>query len=164
MAVSGSGCLRAKMVLFCVMAVLVSCQGSKAPQTFVNPVVYSDVPDVDVIRVGEDYFMISTTMHMMPGAPIMHSKDLVNWEIVSYLYDTIDESPANNLEGGAIYGKGQWASSIRYHEGVYYVFWGSGNYSYLYTTKDPFGKWEMKAKMDKYYHDPSMLWHTAAVM
>ena len=86
------------MVLFCVMAVLVSCQGSKAPQTFVNPVVYSDVPDVDAIRVGEDYFMISTTMHMMPGAPIMHSKDLVNWEIVSYLFDTIDESPANNLE------------------------------------------------------------------
>ena len=124
---------------------------------FVNPVVYSDVPDVDVIRVGEDYFMISTTMHMMPGAPIMHSKDLVNWEIVSYLFDTIDESPANNLEGRAIYGKGQWASSIRYHEGTFYVFWGSGNYSYLDTTKDPFGKWEMKAKMDKYYHDPSML-------
>lgn len=146
------------LVLCCSLAFLVGCNNeSKVSQTFVNPVIYSDVPDVDFIRVGEDYFMISTTMHMMPGAPIMHSKDLVNWEIVSYLYETIDESPANNLEGGAIYGKGQWASSIRYHEGVYYVFWGSGNYSYLYTTTDPFGKWEMKAKMDKYYHDPSML-------
>lgn len=149
--------LVSNLALFCALMILLGCGGSKEPQTFVNPVIYSDVPDVDVIRVGEDYFMISTTMHMMPGAPIMHSKDLVNWEIVSYLYDSIDESPANNLEGGAIYGKGQWASSIRYHEGVYYVFWGSGNYSYLYTTKDPFGKWEMKAKMDKYYHDPSML-------
>ena len=146
-----------RMTVLCLLALVSGCSENKETQKFVNPVLYSDVPDVDAIRVGEDYFMVSTTMHMMPGAPIMHSKDLVNWEIVSYLYDTIDESPANNLEGGAIYGKGQWASSIRYHEGTFYVFWGSGNYSYLYTTKDPFGKWEMKAKMDRYYHDPSML-------
>lgn len=138
-------------------ALCVGCKSAVQSAEFVNPVIYSDVPDVDVIRVGEDYFMISTTMHMMPGAPIMHSKDLVHWEIVSYLYDSINESPANNLEGGAIYGKGQWASSLRYHNGVYYAFWGSGNYSYLYTTTNPFGKWEQRAKMDKYYHDPSML-------
>ena len=138
-------------------ALCVGCKSAVQSAEFVNPVIYSDVPDVDVIRVGEDYFMISTTMHMMPGAPIMHSKDLVHWEIVSYLYDSINESPANNLEGGAIYGKGQWASSLRYHNGVYYAFWGTGNYSYLYTTTNPFGKWEQRAKMDKYYHDPSML-------
>ena len=55
--------------------------------TFTNPVIYSDVPDVDVIRVGSDYYMVSTTAHMSPGAPIMHSKDLVNWKIISYVFD-----------------------------------------------------------------------------
>ena len=59
--------------------------------TFTNPVIYSDVPDVDVIRVGDDYYMVSTTAHMSPGAPIMHSKDLVNWKIISYVFDELNE-------------------------------------------------------------------------
>ena len=75
------------LALFCTLLILFSCNGNKEPQTFVNPVIYSDVPDIDAIRVGDDYFMISTTMHMMPGAPIMHSKDLVNWDLVTDIYD-----------------------------------------------------------------------------
>ena len=55
--------------------------------TFSNPVIWADVPDPDVIRVGDDFYMVSTTMHLVPGAPVMHSKDLVNWEVISYLYD-----------------------------------------------------------------------------
>ncbi|MEG0455761.1 MAG: family 43 glycosylhydrolase, partial [Bacteroides sp.] len=85
--------------------------------TFTNPVIYSDVPDVVVIRVGSDYYMVSTTAHMSPGAPIMHSKDLVNWKIISYVFDEINESPKNNLEGGNVYSRGQWAASLRYHDG-----------------------------------------------
>ena len=95
--------------------------------TFQNPVIFADVPDVDIVRVGADYYMVSTTMHLSPGAPVMHSKDLVHWETVSYLFDRLDESPKNDLEGGHIYGRGQWASSIRYHEGLYYVLFGTGN-------------------------------------
>lgn len=129
-------------------------------QYFSNPVIYSDVPDVDVIRVGADYYMVSTTAHMSPGAPIMHSTDLVNWEIISYVFDTIDESPKNNLEGGNIYSRGQWAASLRYHEGAFYVFFGTGNKSYLYTTRDPYGKWEKKLVIDKYLHDASLLFDT----
>lgn len=125
--------------------------------TFTNPVIYSDVPDVDVIRVGDDYYMVSTTAHMSPGAPIMHSKDLVNWKIISYVFDEINESPKNNLEGGNIYSRGQWAASIRYHEGRFYVFFGTGNKSYIYTTEDPAGKWEQKLVIDEYLHDASML-------
>ena len=108
--------------------------------------IFADVPDVDVIRVGNDYYMVSTTAHMSPGAPIMHSKDLVNWRIISYVFDTLDESPKNNLEGGNIYSRGQWASSLRYHDETFYVFFGTGNKSYLYATKDPAGKWEKKAE------------------
>lgn len=125
--------------------------------TFTNPVIFSDVPDVDVVRVGGDYYMVSTTAHMSPGAPIMHSKDLVNWKIVSYVFDEINESPKNNLEGGNIYSRGQWAASLRYHDGIFYVFFGTGNKSYIYTTKDPTGKWEKKLVLDEYLHDASML-------
>ena len=130
------------------------------PGTFSNPVIFADVPDVDVIRVGKDYYMVSTTAHMSPGAPVMHSTDLVNWEIISYVFDTIDESPANNLDGGSIYGRGQWAPSIRYNDGIFYVFFGTGNKSYLYTSTDPYGKWEKKLELDEYLHDASLLFDT----
>ena len=64
-------------------------QAAEKETTFTNPVIYADVPDVDVIRVGSDYYMISTTAHMSPGAPIMHSKDMVNWKIISYVFDEL---------------------------------------------------------------------------
>ena len=126
--------------------------------TFTNPVIYSDVPDMDVIRVGSDYYMISTTMHLMPGAPIMHSKDLVNWKIISYLFNEIKDSPLYDLEGGNVYGQGQWASSLRYHKGRFYVFFATNNpkKSYIYTTVDPAGKWEKLTTLDGNYHDASL--------
>src|SRR5262245_19904226 len=87
-----------------------------------NPVIFADVPDMSMIRVGETYYMSSTTMHMSPGVPIMKSKDLVNWEIVNYAYDTLADMDELNLENGkSTYGRGSWASCIRYHNGLYYV-------------------------------------------
>ena len=86
-----------------------------------NPLMWADVPDPDVIRVGEDYYMVSTTMHLMPGCPVMHSKDLVNWEVIGYVFDTIDDNSRYKLEGGTVYGHGQWATSLRYHDGRFYV-------------------------------------------
>ena len=74
--------------------------GDNGDGTFSNPVFWTDVPDPDVIRVGDDFYMVSTTMHLVPGAPIMHSKDLVNWEIVSYLYDRLDDKPNYDLKEG----------------------------------------------------------------
>ena len=68
--------------------------------TFTNPVIWADCPDPDVIRVGDDYYFVSTTMHLMPGAPIMHSKDLVDWEIISYIFDRIEETPRYSLQAG----------------------------------------------------------------
>ena len=65
--------------------------------TFTNPNVYLDVPDIDMIRVGENYYMVSTTMHMSPGCPILKSTDLVNWETVNYVFDRLTDSDAANL-------------------------------------------------------------------
>lgn len=152
------GLLLACLALFAFSGCASLQKKDKAEKTtFTNPFIYADVPDVDVIRVGNDYYMVSTTAHMSPGAPIMHSKDMVNWKIISYVFDEINESPKNNLEGGNIYSRGQWAACIRYHEGLFYVFFGTGNKSYIYTTKDPAGEWEQKLVIDKYLHDASML-------
>jgi len=84
-----------------------------------NPIIFADVPDMSMIRVGDIYYMSSTTMHMSPGVPIMKSKDLVNWQLVNYAYDILDDVDALNLNNGeSSYGRGSWASSIRYHNGT----------------------------------------------
>src|SRR6476659_2267936 len=87
-----------------------------------NPVIFADVPDMSMIRVGNTYYMSSTTMHLSPGVPIMKSKDLANWQLVNYAYDTLANMDDLNLNNGkSSYGRGSWASSIRYHNGTYYV-------------------------------------------
>ncbi|HEY4324898.1 MAG TPA: glycoside hydrolase 43 family protein [Mucilaginibacter sp.] len=108
-------------------------------QTATNPIIYADVPDMSMIRVGNNYYMSSTTMHMSPGVPIMKSNDLVNWHLVNYAYDTLANVDALNLTNGkSTYGRGSWASCIRYHNGIYYVstFAQTTGKTYIYSTKD----------------------------
>lgn len=104
-----------------------------------NPIIHADVPDMAMIRVDDTYYMSSTTMHMSPGLPIMKSKDLVNWEIVSYAYDTLADNDALTLRNGRnAYGAGSWASSLRYHQGTFYVttFSSTSGRTHVYRTKD----------------------------
>jgi beta-xylosidase len=104
-----------------------------------NPIIHADVPDLSMIRVGNTYYMSSTTMHMSPGVPIMKSKDLVNWTLVSYAYDTLVNNDEMNLNNGKFtYGRGSWASCIRYHKGTYYVttFSATSGRTHVYTTKN----------------------------
>ena len=104
-----------------------------------NPVIWADVPDMAMIRVGDTYYMSSTTMHMSPGLPIMKSNDLVNWELVGYAYDTLADNESLRLENGRnAYGAGSWASSLRYHDGTFYVstFSATTNKTHVYTTKN----------------------------
>ncbi|MBN1763786.1 MAG: family 43 glycosylhydrolase [Sedimentisphaerales bacterium] len=104
-----------------------------------NPIIWADVPDPSVIRVGDTYYMSSTTMHMNPGAAIMKSKNLINWEIVNYAYDILADNDVLALcNGQQAYGKGSWASSLRYHDGTYYVstFSYSTERTHVYKTKD----------------------------
>jgi beta-xylosidase len=111
----------------------------KAQRKAVNPVIYADVPDMSMIRVGDTYYMSSTTMHMSPGVPIMKSKDLVNWKLIGYAYDTLATVDALTLTNGkSTYGRGSWASSLRYHKGVFYVttFAQTTGKTHIYTTND----------------------------
>lgn len=91
-----------------------------------NPILYADVPDMSVCRAGDYFYMVSTTMHLMPGAPIMRSPDMKHWETISYVFPRIDDGPRYDLLEGTAYGQGQWASSIRYHDGKFYV-WFTAN-------------------------------------
>lgn len=120
------------------LLLLLSATGTTA-QTATNPVIFADVPDIAILRKGNTYYMSSTTMHMSPGLPIMKSKDLINWELTGYAYDTLSTIDELTLKNGkSVYGKGSWASSLRYHNGMYYVttFANPPNRTYIYTTKD----------------------------
>ncbi len=104
-----------------------------------NPIIFADVPDMSMIRVGKTYYMSSTTMHMSPGVPIMKSNDLVNWQMLGYVYDTLANIPSLNLtDGKGTYGRGSWASCIKYHKGLYYVttFAQTTGKTHIYTTKN----------------------------
>ncbi|WP_163399778.1 glycoside hydrolase family 43 protein [Flavobacterium fluviatile] len=124
-----------------------------------NPIIFADVPDLAIIRVGSDYYMSSTTMHMNPGVPIMKSKDLVNWKLINYAYDTLGDIPELNLTNGkSTYGRGSWASSLRFHKGIYYVttFSGTTGETYIFKTKDiEKGNWQ-RVSFKPSYHDHSL--------
>lgn len=141
------------LIVFLVMStLLVNAQKENAS----NPILFTDVPDASMIRVADTYYMSSTTMHMSPGVPIMKSKDLVNWKLVNYAYDRLGEVAALNLENGEnAYGRGSWASCIRFHNNTYYVFTfaATTGKTYVYSTKDiENGPWDVKT-FEPSYHD-----------
>lgn len=124
----------------------------------INPIMKMDYPDPDVIRVDDTYYMVSTTMHFMPGGAVLKSYDLVNWEMVSYIYDTLDDTDAQKLEGDMnIYGQGMWAPTIKYHKGVFYVLFVANDThkTYLYKARDVKGPWT-KSYVEGFYHDASI--------
>lgn len=128
-------------------------------KTIPNPMLWSDVPDPDVIRVGEYYYLVSTTMHLMPGAPIMRSKDLLSWETVSYVFDRLTDSPKYDMTGGTVYGRGQWATSLKYHKGKFYVLFAPndnpGGDTYIYSADKAEGPWTLVSRM-RHFHDASL--------
>jgi len=142
-----------------VLLLLPFCVVSAQQNSAHNPILYADVPDISIIRVDDNYYMSSTTMHMSPGIPIMKSKDLINWKLVNYAYDTLADVDALNLENGKnAYGSGSWASSLRYHDGTYYVstFAGTTGKTYIFQTKDiEKGSWK-STSFEPSLHDSSL--------
>ena len=125
--------------------------------TFTNPVIFGDFPDPDVIRVDDVYYMVSTTMHTFPGATILKSNDLVNWEYCCNPLEKIESTSCYNLDGCDVYGHGQWASSLKYNNGTYYLLFNTlEEGSYLLTTNDIEGNWTKK-KLNGSYYDPGLL-------
>ncbi len=126
--------------------------------TFTNPLFYEEFSDPDMIRVGDDYYLTGTTMHSMPGLPVLHSRDMVNWEFVCYAFERLDLGPEFRLqEGREIYGKGIWAPCFRYHDGTYYIFSNiNGKTTQMFRAKNPAGPWTRTA-MKRSFHDLSVL-------
>lgn len=123
-----------------------------------NPVLHADYSDPDVCAVGGDYFLTASSFNCTPGLPILHSKDLVNWKIVNYALKKVEPVEYYNE---ARHGKGVWAPSIRFHEGVYYIYWGDPDFGiFMVKTRDPYGEWDkpVLVKAGKGMIDPCPLW------
>lgn len=131
----------------------------RKPERNINPLLKLDYPDPDVIRVEDTYYMITTTVHFMPGGEILRSYDLVNWEHAAFVYDCLDSTPKQRMEDGKnIYGEGMWAASLRYHRNLFYVCFSANDTgkTYLYTSKQIAGPWK-KQEIQGFYYDSSLL-------
>ena len=124
-----------------------------------------DIPDPDVIFHDGFYYLITTTMHFFPGGEILRSKNLKCWEHYSYVFEKLESTPSQKLEGdGYIYGKGMWAPVLRFHDGIFYVAFSSNdmNKTYLYRSEDLKGPWK-RSEIKGFYHDLSMLFDDGKV-
>ena len=147
--------MQKRFCIFLLAVIAYGCAAFAQTGSAKNPVIYADVPDMSIIRVGDTYYMSSTTMHIAPGVPIMKSKDLVNWEIVNYCYDILEDMDELNLANGkSTYGRGTWASCIRYHNNMYYVttFAQTTGKTYIFSTRDiEKGPWEVSTFKPAYH-------------
>jgi beta-xylosidase len=126
--------------------------------TYKNPVLHADYSDPDAIRVGDDFYLTASSFNNIPGLPILHSKDLVNWELINY---ALRRQPPFDVFDKPQHGKGVWAPSIRYHNSEFYIFYPDPDFGiYMTKTKDPAGEWEKPVliKAGKGLIDPCPLW------
>ena len=155
----------AAAMVVAVMAIT-GCKQKPVPQVAVNPLTYTDIPDPEVIRVGDKYYMVSTTMYFCPGAPVMESEDLVHWRIVNYIYDCLADDDHYNLANGQnAYGKGQWATTLRYVDGTYYALFIANDQrkTFIYRTDDIVnGEWKLNV-IDRAFHDAGLLFEDGHV-
>ena len=134
----------------------------KSPQTgtFQNPVLWEDLADIDILRVGDAFYYMASNMHYSPGAPILRSYDLVNWEYVGHAIPVLDFSPAYDLKGGRAYVKGSWASFLGYRKSNKTFYWGGCiefSKTHIYTAPAAEGPWQKKAVLDHCYYDAGLL-------
>lgn len=123
-----------------------------------NPIIHADYSDPDVCAVGDDFYMTASSFGCTPGLPILHSKDLVNWQIVNYALKEIEPKDFYQYPQ---HGKGVWAPSIRHHDGMYYIYWGDPDFGiFMVKTKNPLGEWDkpVLVKAGKGMIDPTPLW------
>jgi len=125
-------------------AELAGVWGDQGDGTYVNPIIPADFSDLDAIRVGEDFYAISSTLHMSPGMVVLHPKDLVNWAIIGHVVADVSQiSPEMNWDRMNRYGRGVWAGAIRYHDGMFWVYFATPDEGiFMATAADPAGPWE----------------------
>ena len=153
-----------KRILSLLAAAFV-CGGLFAQFRYQNPVLHADYSDPDVCRVGEDYWMTASSFNCFPGLPILHSRDLVNWELVGAALTEYPgagwDGPENDFRTVVHHGKAVWAPAIRYHEGWYYIYVGDPDRGiFMVRTQDPAGPWEPPVWVvrEKGFIDPCPFW------
>ncbi|MBN2317424.1 MAG: glycoside hydrolase 43 family protein [Acidobacteria bacterium] len=121
-----------------------------------NPILFADYSDPDVIRVGDDFYMVASSFNAMPGIPVLHSRDLVNWTIIGHVYERL---PFEEFEKPN-HGNGSWAPAIRYHNGLFYVYFCTPYRGlFMASTKDPAGAWDLHHVVDvELWEDPCPFW------
>lgn len=130
----------------------------KGDGTYVNPVLHADYSDPDVCAVDGHYYMTASSFNCTPGLPILHSEDLVNWEIINYAIKNVEPL---DFFSKPQHGKGVWAPSIRHHNGEFYIYWGDPDFGiFMVKTKDIYGEWDkpVLVKAGKGMIDPCPLW------
>ena len=160
-----NGVVVRSIIMLAVLWMLGSFRGiaQSAPPsnaTFQNPVLWEDLADIDIFRVGDAYYYSASNMHYSPGAPILRSYDLVNWDYVGHSIPVLDFSPAYNLEGGRAYVKGSWASFLGYRKSNKTFYWGGCiefSKTHIYTAPAVEGPWTKKAVIDNCYYDAGLL-------
>ena len=145
------------LCLFLLFSIsLAGQQSDNGDGTYTNPILFADFPDPDVIRVDSTYYMVTTTMFVFPGVTILKSYDLVNWEYCNNAVQRMDFSPCYNLEGCNRYGHGQWATSLKYHNGKFYLlFITLDEGGFVCTAEDPGGTWTI-THLPKGFYDPGL--------
>lgn len=127
-------------------------------EMYKNPIIHADYSDPDVCAVGNDFYMTASSFSCVPGLPILHSKDLVNWKIIGHALEKLVPEDFYNV---VRHGKGVWAPSIRHHNGMFYIYWGDPDYGvYMVKSDNPAGKWSepVLVKKAKGIIDPCPLW------
>ena len=124
--------------------------------SYKNPIIFADYSDPDIVRAGDDFYMVASSFNCMPGIPVLHSKDLVNWKIINHVYEKLPFDKFNK----PAYGQGSWAPSIRFHNGKFYVYFCTPQEGlFMAEAKDPAGKWKLNHVVDvALWEDPCPFW------
>lgn len=154
------------ILIFCVISLGVNAQENLSKSwvsdlgngKYKNPILHADYSDPDVCRVGDDYYMTASSFASVPGLPILHSKDLVNWKLIGHAIERLEPQ---DVFSTMQHGNGVWAPSIRFHKGEFYIYWGDPDFGiYMVKTTNPAGKWSkaVMVKPGKGLIDPCPLW------
>src|SRR3972149_4359679 len=142
--------------IFCLCIIAQNWEPDLGNGKYKNPVIFADYSDPDVIRVGGDFYLVASSFTCMPGIPVLHSNDLVNWKIINHVYKNL---PLEKYDK-PVHGEGSWAPSIRYHNNKYYVYFCTPNDGlFMATTDDPCNEWTLHfiEKAEK-WEDPCPFW------
>ncbi len=156
------------------LAMIAPAAHAQTPARYANPILFADYSDPDVIRVGRDYYLVSSSFHLSPGIPVLHSRDLVHWRIVGHVLPRLPFAPEYDMPGphtltdaiskpvgGTRYAGGVWAPSIRHHAGQFYVYWATPDEGvFMARAKNPRGPWTTPVRViaEAGLEDPCPFW------